>query len=49
MRRALHVVVPGPLEQRTGGYLYDARMVEGLRAAGWQVVVHNLDLSLIHI
>ena len=43
MRRALHVVVPGPLEQRTGGYLYDARMVEGLRAAGWQVVVHNLD------
>jgi len=43
MSRALHVVVPGPLEQRTGGYLYDARMVAGLREAGWQVVVHNLD------
>ena len=43
MRRALHVVVPGPLEQRTGGYLYDARMVAGLREAGWQVVVHNLE------
>ena len=43
MRRALHVVVPGPLEQRTGGYLYDARMVSGLREEGWQVVVHNLD------
>lgn len=41
--RGLHFVVPGPLEQRTGGYLYDARMVEGLRARGWTVRVHNLD------
>ena len=39
---SVHVVVPGPLEQRTGGYLYDARMVHGLRARGWDVVVHNL-------
>lgn len=39
----LHFVVPGPLEQRTGGYLYDARMVAGLRARGWSVPVHNLD------
>jgi glycosyltransferase involved in cell wall biosynthesis len=38
----LHFVVPGPLEQRTGGYLYDARMVAGLRARGWNVHVHNL-------
>ena len=39
----LHVVVPGPLDQRTGGYLYDARMVDGLRRMGWHVVVHELD------
>ena len=41
----LHVVVPGPLEQRTGGYVYDAHMVAGLREMGWGVHVHNLDGS----
>lgn len=38
----LHVVVPGPLDQLTGGYVYDAHMVAGLRALGWRVYVHNL-------
>lgn len=38
----VHFVVPGPLDQRTGGYLYDRRMVEGLRAAGREVTVHAL-------
>ena len=38
----LHVLVPGPLEQRTGGYIYDARIVAELRGLGWGVVVHNL-------
>jgi glycosyltransferase involved in cell wall biosynthesis len=38
----LHVVVPGPIEQRTGGYIYDARVVSGLRELGWSVVVHSL-------
>lgn len=38
----LHFVVPGPLEQLTGGYVYDARMVEGLRTRGRRVRVHNL-------
>ncbi len=42
-RRRLHFVVPGPLDQRTGGYLYDTRMVEGLQGLGWTVVVHSLD------
>jgi len=36
-------VVPGPLDQRTGGYLYDARMMRELRARGWEVVVHELE------
>ncbi len=39
----LHLAVPGPLEQQTGGYLYDARMAAGLRRRGWTVEVHNLE------
>ena len=35
-------MVPGPLRQRTGGYLYDARMVDGLRERGQAVEVHEL-------
>jgi glycosyltransferase involved in cell wall biosynthesis len=38
----VHFVVPGPLDQRTGGYLYDRRMIEGLRAEGTAVTVHEL-------
>ena len=40
--RRLHVVVPGPIDQPTGGYVYDRRMVDGLRAQGWQVDVRSL-------
>jgi glycosyltransferase involved in cell wall biosynthesis len=39
----LHLVVPGPLDQRTGGYLYDARMAAGLRKLGWTVPLHSLE------
>ena len=42
MRSPLHVVVPGPLDQRTGGYIYDRRIVDGLRKLGWTVEVHEL-------
>jgi len=41
--RELHFVVPGPLDQLTGGYVYDAHMVEGLRELGWRVHVHCLE------
>jgi glycosyltransferase involved in cell wall biosynthesis len=37
-----HFVVPGPLDERTGGYIYDRRIVEGLRALGWSIQVHEL-------
>ena len=40
--KKLHVVVPGSINQRTGGYLYDFRIVDGLRRLGWSVVVHEL-------
>ena len=39
----LDFVVPGRLEQKTGGYIYDAHMVRGLRARGWSVRVHELE------
>lgn len=42
MRRPLDFVVPGALDQRTGGYIYDRRIVDGLRAADWAVRVHEL-------
>jgi len=35
-------VVPGRIDQITGGYLYDRRVVEGLRAQGRDVTVHEL-------
>lgn len=42
-RPALHVFVPGPIDQRTGGYLYDARIVAGLESRGWRIEVHELE------
>ncbi len=39
---ALAFVVPGALDQLTGGYLFDRHIVEGLRAAGRKVDVIEL-------
>jgi glycosyltransferase involved in cell wall biosynthesis len=36
------MVIPGALEQLTGGYIYDARMVAELRRCVWKVAVHSL-------
>jgi glycosyltransferase involved in cell wall biosynthesis len=40
---AVTLVVPGPLETRTGGSIYDRRMAEELRRRGWRVGVVELD------
>ena len=39
MARACVFLVPGDWDSRTGGYLYDRRIVAELRARGWQVEV----------
>ena len=38
----VHFLVPGPLDQRTGGYLFDRHVVEGLRSCGRKVDVVEL-------
>src|SRR5262245_19858117 len=38
----IHFVVPGTLDQATGGYRYDAAMIAGLKASGHKIVVHEL-------
>jgi glycosyltransferase involved in cell wall biosynthesis len=35
-------IVPGALDQLTGGYLFDRRIVDGMRSAGRNVSVHEL-------
>ncbi len=37
------LVVPGSLDARTGGTIYDRRIIEGLRKRGWHVEVLELD------
>ena len=38
----LHFAVAGPIGQRTGGYIYDRRIVEELRGQGMAVALHEL-------
>ena len=42
------LVVPGALDTLTGGYGYDRRMVEGLRARGWTVDVREIGGDFPH-
>ncbi|MBM3525733.1 MAG: glycosyltransferase family 4 protein [Alphaproteobacteria bacterium] len=42
MSRTIHLACPGPIDQPTGGYRYDAAIVRALRDGGRDVVVHAL-------
>ncbi len=39
----MRVVVPGAIDQSTGGFIYDGRMAKGLKELGWRVTVHELE------
>ncbi|HKK30356.1 MAG TPA: glycosyltransferase family 4 protein [Alphaproteobacteria bacterium] len=41
-RPSVVFAIPGDLDARTGGYLYDKRIAEGLRGCGWDVATLNL-------
>ncbi len=43
--RPVVFVVPGTLRSLTGGYLYNQRIIDGLRELGWPVEVLTLDSS----
>ncbi|MDM0043264.1 glycosyltransferase family 4 protein [Variovorax dokdonensis] len=40
--QTVHFLYPGSLAMRTGGTIYDRRIVEGLRESGWQVHAQSL-------
>ena len=42
LERDIDLIVPGPPDQSTGGYIYDAEMVRQLENQGWRVRVHGL-------
>jgi glycosyltransferase involved in cell wall biosynthesis len=41
--RSIGFLVPGRIDERTGGYIYDRRIVDGLRVRAWGVDVRELD------
>jgi glycosyltransferase involved in cell wall biosynthesis len=42
MRPAVHFVVPGSIDTRTGGYGYDREIIAGLERRGWTVTVYEV-------
>ena len=38
----VHFAVAGAIGQITGGYIYDARIADGLKALGWSMRIHEL-------
>jgi glycosyltransferase involved in cell wall biosynthesis len=43
--RSVALVVPGDLSSRTGGYIYDRQITDGLAQRGWSVTACELDDS----
>ena len=45
--RRIAFVVPGDIETKTGGYIYDKRIAAGLQAFGWSVELHQPTLDAV--
>jgi len=43
--KSAYFLIPGDPETRTGGYLYDRRIMTGLRELGWQVALRRLSAA----
>jgi len=41
----VHFLIPGDPDTRTGGYLYDRRIMAGLAALSWRVELHRLSAA----
>ena len=46
--RLFDLVIPRGFKTLTGGFIYDQRIVEQLRDAGWRIDVHELDPQFPH-
>ncbi|NJM13500.1 MAG: glycosyltransferase family 4 protein, partial [Synechococcaceae cyanobacterium SM1_2_3] len=43
--KCVHFLIPGDPDTRTGGYLYDRRIMAGLAVLGWRVELHRLSAA----
>lgn len=43
--RAVAFIAPGPIDAKTGGYVYNRQMADGLLRQGWSVIIRELDES----
>lgn len=43
--RSVVLLEPGPIDARTGGYIYNARVMEGLGRHGWSAEIRELNAS----
>ncbi len=43
--KSVHFLIPGNPDTRTGGYLYDRQIMQGLTDRGWSVTLQRLDDS----
>lgn len=43
--KSAYFLIPGDPDTRTGGYLYDRRIMHGLAALGWRIELRQLDAS----